>query len=104
MEPVVKNLHDPASPRRKHLLLRSESSRSGSNNDVVFGAAVVAQRYSTHIITERLWALILPGSEIFSLLYPLSSESLIQVPRGSETLLIFQQKNMLSNAWIEQKK
>ena len=52
-------------------------------------AAVVAQRKSTRIVTERSWVQIQPGAGLFSLIYPHSSVSLIQVPWGGETLLIF---------------
>ena len=39
-------------------------------------------------MTERLWVQSLPNAGIFSLLYPSSSVSLIQVPRGDATLPI----------------
>ena len=39
-------------------------------------------------MTERLWVLIPPVAGHFSLLYPKSSASLIQVPHGGATLLI----------------
>ena len=50
-------------------------------------------------MTERLWVQILLAAGLFSLLYPISSASLIQVPHGGATLLIFLfEKNMLSRA------
>ena len=58
----------------------------------VFWAAVVAQWWRTLLVTERLWVRIPQGAGLFSLLFPLSSASLIQVPRGGATLLIFLQK------------
>ena len=73
---------------------------------------VVAQWQSTRLVTERSWVQIPPGGELLSLLYPLSSAPLIQVPQGGETLLIFPIKNSssvqleakrASNARIEQK-
>ena len=53
-------------------------------------AAVVAQPKSAPLMTERLWVRIPPGAGIFSLLYPISGASLIQIPQGGATLLIFQ--------------
>ena len=49
-------------------------------------------------MTERPWARMAVGSGLFSLLYPISGASLIQVPQGGATLLISQLKNTLSSA------
>ena len=57
-------------------------------------AAVVAQQKSVCLVTERSWVRIMPGAGLFS---PLSSASLIQVPQGGATLMIFV-KNRLSCA------
>ena len=59
-------------------------------------AAVVEQQSSTHLLTERSWVQILPGAWPFSLLSPIGSLSLIQVPQGGATLLIF----VLGNSWL----
>ena len=40
-------------------------------------------------MTERLWVRIPLDAGLFSLLYPISSGSIIQVLRGGATLLIF---------------
>ena len=69
------------------------------------GSSCVAQRKTPHREAKllRLWVQIPPGAGLFSsLLYPISSASLIQVPHGGATLLIFLHKNMLSRAvWGE---
>ena len=63
-------------------------------------------------MTERLWVQIPTDAGHFSLLYPISSATLIQVPHGGATLLIFLSKICLSAQleakraqypWIEKK-
>ena len=46
-------------------------------------------RLCARLVIEKLWVQILPGVGLFSLPYPLSIASLIQVPRGGAALMIF---------------
>ena len=51
---------------------------------------IVAQRYSSNLTTQKWWVQILRGAGLFfSLSLSTVVESLMKVPRGGATLLIF---------------
>ena len=64
---------------------KEEKNYDRLTRDVLNRAAVVAQRLIACLVTERSWVQIPPGAGLFSLLYPLSIVSSIQVPQGNAT-------------------
>ena len=62
-------------------------------------AVVVAQPLSTRLATEKSWVRILRVQGMFSLLYPLSSASLIQDRYGGAQQLIFLFIRLSHAAW-----